>query len=82
MTTTFSPTFPVTAIAAAYTFSTGVPPIHSWIDGAQAQEVIDSCTVVSVNDYSATLRYGAAEEQVGTLKGRELGKVSFATVSA
>ena len=81
--TTFSfPTLPVTAIAAAYTFSTGTPPIHSWIDAAQAQEVLDSCTVVSVNDYSATLRYGAAEEQVGTLKGRELGKVAFATVSA
>ena len=78
MDTTFSPTLSVTAIAAAYTFSTGTPPIHSWINGAQAQEVLDSCTVVSANDYSATLRYGAAEEQVGTLKGRELDKVSFA----
>ena len=81
--TTFSfPTLPVTAIAAAYTFSTGTPPIHSWINSEQAQEVLDSCTVVSVNDYSATLRYGAAEEQVGTLRGRVLGKVAFATVSA
>ena len=76
--TTFSfPTLPVTAIAAAYTFSTGTPPIHSWIDSAQAQEVLDSCTVVSVNDYSATLRYGAAEHQTGTLKGREIGVTSF-----
>ena len=81
MDTTFSPTFPVTAIAAAYTFSTGTPPIHSWIDSAQAQEVLDSCTVVSVSGTSATIKYGAAEEQVGTLKGRELGKVSFATAA-
>ena len=77
MDTTFSPTFPVTAIAAAYTFSTGTPPIHSWINSEQAQEVLDSCTVVSVNDYSAALRYGAAEHQIGTLKGRELGVTSF-----
>ena len=77
--TTFSfPTLPVTAIAAAYTFSTGTPPIHSWIDAAQAQEVLDSCIVMSVNDHSAMLRYGAAEEQVGTLKGRVLGKHAFA----
>ena len=81
MDTTFSPTLSVTAIAAAYTFSTGTPPIHSWINGAQAQEVLDSCTVVSANDYSATLRYGAAEEQVGTLKGRVLGKSAFATAA-
>ncbi len=77
MDTTFSPTLPVLAIAAAYTFSTGTPPIHSWIDSGQAQEVLDSCTVLSVNGYSATLRYGAAEEQVGTLKGREIGVTSF-----
>ena len=81
MSTTFSPTLPVTAIASFYVFSTGTPPIHSWIDSAQAQEVLDSCTVVSVSGTAATIKYGAAEEQVGTLKGRELGKVSFATAA-
>ena len=78
MDTIFSPTLPVTAIASYYVFSTGTPPIHSWIDSAQAQEVLDSCIVVSVSGTSATIKYGTAEEQVGTLKGRELGKLAFA----